>query len=68
MEQITKDMLIGEIISGDFGIVEILAEAGMHCAGCPAAQQESLEEACEVHGMDADLLVEQINAYLDENR
>jgi hybrid cluster-associated redox disulfide protein len=65
MEQVTKDMLIGDIIREDFGIVEILAEAGMHCAGCPAAQSETLEEACMVHGMDADVLTEKINAYIN---
>jgi len=37
-------------------------EIGMHCLGCPSAQMESLEEAAMVHGIDADLLVEKINA------
>lgn len=34
----------------------------MHCLGCPSSQMESLEEAAMVHGIDADLLVEKINA------
>ncbi len=25
---------------------EILLEAGMHCLGCPASQEETIEEAC----------------------
>ncbi|MBQ6104699.1 MAG: DUF1858 domain-containing protein [Lachnospiraceae bacterium] len=61
---ITKDMKIGEIIRIDFNIVEILMDAGMHCVGCPSAQGESIEQACMVHGIDADELVDRINEYL----
>ena len=43
----------------------ILMEIGMHCLGCPASQGESLAEAAMVHGIDADLLVEKINAFLN---
>ena len=34
----------------------------MHCIGCPASQMESLEEACAVHGLDADAVLAKINA------
>ncbi len=61
---VTKDMRIGEIIRIDFNIVEILMDAGMHCVGCPSAQGESIEQACMVHGIDADELVGKINDYL----
>lgn len=61
---ITKEMKIGEIIRNDFNIVEILMEAGMHCVGCPSAQGESIEQACMVHGINADELVDKINDYL----
>ena len=64
MAQITKDMIISEIIAVDRGVIPILMQAGMHCIGCPSAQGESLAEAAFVHGMDADKLVEDINAYL----
>ena len=49
MAQVTKKTLIG---------------IGMHCLGCPASQGESLEEACMVHGVDADELVKKINDFL----
>lgn len=62
--QVNKDMIIAQLIQVDEGIVPILFEAGMHCIGCPSAQGESLEMACMVHGIDADELVEKINAYL----
>lgn len=64
MAQVTKDMLISDILAIDKGIIPILMQAGMHCVGCPSSQNESLEEAVAVHGIEADLLVDEINAYL----
>jgi hybrid cluster-associated redox disulfide protein len=61
---VTKDMLISEILDVDTGIAKYLLEIGMHCLGCPSARAESLEEACEVHGVDADELMKKINDYL----
>ena len=62
--QISKDMLIGQLIQVDESIPPILMRAGMHCLGCPASQGESLEEACMVHGIDCDTLVSQIKEIL----
>lgn len=62
---ISKDMTIGEILTINPGVAPILMEIGMHCLGCPSAQGESLEEAAMVHGIDSDLLVEKINAFLN---
>ena len=62
---VTKDMLIGEILEIDAeGIAPYFLEIGMHCLGCPSARGESLEEACEVHGVDPDELLQKINGYL----
>ncbi|MBQ7499651.1 MAG: DUF1858 domain-containing protein, partial [Clostridia bacterium] len=47
----------------DPGTAEFFFEIGMHCLGCPASRGESIEQACMVHGTDADALVEKINAY-----
>lgn len=62
--QISKDMLIGELIQKHELIAPMLMRAGMHCLGCPSAQMESLEEACMVHGIDCDVLVSGINEVL----
>ena len=59
---IEKTMKIGEILENSPEKVEILLNAGMHCIGCPASQAETLEEACEVHGIDVDELVEKLNS------
>ena len=64
MAQVTTDMLIGQLLRVDANIAPILMRAGMHCLGCPSAQGESLEEAAMVHGLDADVLVAQINDFL----
>ena len=64
MSKVSKDMLIGEIVRIDDGIIPILLSSGMHCIGCPSAQGESLEEACFVHGIDVDELTDKLNEYL----
>ncbi|WP_230399181.1 DUF1858 domain-containing protein [Novisyntrophococcus fermenticellae] len=64
--KITKDMLIGEILRLNGGLAPILMEMGMHCLGCPASQMESLEDACMVHGVSADEMVNRLNAGLEE--
>lgn len=60
--KINKDTKIGELLELAPEKAEILMEAGMHCLGCPASQAESLEEACEVHGIDVSDLLEKLNA------
>ena len=67
MAKVSKDMLIGQLLQVDANIAPILMRAGMHCLGCPSSQMESLEEAAMVHGMDADVLVQQINDFLENN-
>ena len=64
MKQITKDMIIADIIAVDRGVIPFLLEAGLHCIGCPASQGETLAEASLVHGMEVDSLVSRINNYL----
>lgn len=64
MAQVTKEMIIADILQIDSGIVPILVQAGMHCVGCPSSQGESLGEACIVHGMDVEELLKNINEYL----
>ena len=34
---------------------------GMHCLGCPSSRGETVEEACMVHGVDADELLVELN-------
>ena len=66
MAKVTKNTLIGQLLQIDPNIAAILMRAGMHCIECPSSQMESLEEAAMVHGMDVDVLVQQINDFLGE--
>ena len=66
MAKVTKNTLIGQLLQIDPNIAAILMRAGMHCIGCPSSQMESLEEAAMDHGMDVDVLVQQINDFLGE--
>lgn len=61
--KITKDMLIGDVLSMDAGAAEYFFEIGMHCLGCPASRGESIEQACSVHGTDCDALLAKLNEY-----
>lgn len=58
---ITRETNLSEIIEKAPEKVDILLEAGMHCIGCMASQFETLAEACEVHGIDVDELVKELN-------
>ena len=56
-----KDSLIGDILNEAPEKADILLEAGMHCISCPAAMGETLEEACEVHGIEVEELIKELN-------
>lgn len=65
MAKVTKDMIIADILKLDRGTVPILLSIGMHCLGCPSSSGESLEDACAIHGVDADQIVKELNDYLE---
>ncbi len=66
MAKITKDTIIGDILDIAPQAAPLFLEIGMHCLGCPSARGETVEMACEVHGVDADELLEKINKLLGE--
>ena len=58
---IDRTTKIGELLEIAPEKADVLLQAGMHCLGCPASQAETIEEACEVHGIDVEELLEKIN-------
>lgn len=64
MKEINKDMKIGEILDQAKELAPFFLEMGMHCLGCPSARNETVAQACMVHGVNADELVSKINAFL----
>ncbi len=61
--KITADMIIGDILDLDPDTAPYFLEMGMHCLGCPSARGESLADACAVHGVSAESLVEKLNSH-----
>lgn len=59
--KITKDSIIGDVLDKYPETAELFFSIGMHCLGCPASRGETIEEACEVHGADADSLISELN-------
>ena len=64
MIEIKRDTILGDILDVAPQTAPIFLSIGMHCLGCPASRGESIEEACEVHGVDCDELLEKLNAHL----
>lgn len=62
--EITKDTIIGDMLQYNQGIAMVLMQQGMHCVGCPASAGETLEEACTVHGLNADEVLQAVTEYL----
>ena len=68
MAKVTKDTIIMDVFKIDEGTAPFFFEIGMHCLGCPSASGESIEQACMVHGVDCDELVNKINNYLADKQ
>ena len=63
MIEIKKDTIIGDILDVAPQTAPSFLSIGMHCLGCPASRGETIEQACAVHGTDADELVAKLNAH-----
>ena len=65
MARVNKSTMIGELLQIDENVAPILLNIGMHCLGCPSSQMETIEQAAMVHGIDPDILVDEINNFLE---
>ena len=65
---VNKSMSIGEVLRLDRNTAPIFMAFGMHCLGCPHATAESLQDACAVHGVSADELIEKLNEYFESKK
>lgn len=61
---VTKQTLIGDVLDYNQDTAQFFFEIGMHCLGCPHSRGECIEDACAVHGTDADALVKKLNDFL----
>ena len=62
---ITKDTIIGDILTIAPQTAPLFMSIGMHCLGCPASRNETVAQACMVHGVDADALLARVNAMIE---
>lgn len=59
--KIEKNTIIKDVLENHKQAEEILTSFGLHCLYCPCAQAETLEEACQVHGIDVETLLVKLN-------
>lgn len=67
MKQARKEDTIQQVLELDNNLASVFLSHGMFCIGCPSARSETVEEACEVHGIDVNELLLDINKYLAEH-
>ena len=51
---IEKSTIIGDVLDIAPQTAPLFMAIGMHCLGCPSSRGETVEEACMVHGVDAE--------------
>jgi len=66
MNDFTKDTVIGEVLVKAPEAAPLFLSIGMHCLGCPSSRNESIAEACAVHGVDVDDFLDKLNNYEPE--
>ena len=62
---VTKKSIIGDVLDNYPDTATFFFEIGMHCLGCPSSRGETVEEACQVHGIDCDAFLSQLNHFLE---
>jgi len=62
--QLSKNTIIGELLNYDNSVETVFAELDMPCLGCPSSGGETLEEACAIHGVELDVLLDRLRSYL----
>ncbi|MGN1389702.1 MAG: DUF1858 domain-containing protein, partial [Bulleidia sp.] len=60
--------LVGDIVTNYPETAEVFYGIGMYCLGCPASQGDSVENACEIHGIDPKMVVTALNEKIAEFR
>lgn len=63
-EKITKDMMLGDLVSKYPKAAEIMLERGLHCVGCHVAAFETVEQGALAHGMkkkDMEEMIKEMN-------
>jgi hybrid cluster-associated redox disulfide protein len=67
MAGITRDTNIADVVRICPNAPEIFGRFGMGCLGCLAAQAETIGEGAEMHGVDAQKLVDELNSSCEKS-
>jgi hybrid cluster-associated redox disulfide protein len=65
-DKINKNMTFFELMRMYPASVEVLRKYNLGCVGCMGAQNESLEQGANAHGIDVDQLVKDLNAAVSQ--
>jgi len=60
----TKDTIIAEVLRKAPEAAPIFLNIGMHCLGCAMASGETIGQACMVHGVEVEDLLEELNTFV----
>ena len=64
-ERVTADMNIMEAVEKFPIISEVLMRYGLGCSGCIISDAESLYDGIAIHGLDPDIIIEEVNMILE---
>ena len=67
IQKITKETTIGEVIKKYPKSVFVFIDYGLHCVGCPSAQNDMIEEAVKIHHLDLEKLLKDLNKVATQN-
>ena len=64
-DKINKDMTFFEVMRAYPESVSVLKKYNLGCVGCMGAQNESLEQGANAHGLDVETLLKDLNAAVE---
>ena len=65
-EYVNKDMNIMEAVEKYPVIAQVLMRYGLGCVGCIISSAETLGEGIAAHGLNPDIIIEEVNAILEK--
>ncbi len=65
MHTYSSDMLIRDVLTSDARAISIFERHGLPCAGCMAAEMETLSSVASMHEISVDALLKDLNALED---
>lgn len=66
--EVTKDTLLSTLIEKDEKIEDVLVGFGLSCCSCPMHAFDTLKDAADIHGLDAELLVQKCQEFFDNKK